>query len=408
MVQEILLGVSLFSGMVLLLTLLILWVRARLVPHGEVLIKINDGPDLHVQAGDKLLETLTAKGIYLPSACGGVGTCGLCRVVVLQGGDALLPTEAALIAKREAVAGERLACQVVVSRDMWIKLPESVVGARHWDCVVRSNRNVSTFIKELILELPAGETIDFRAGGYVQIGCPPHQLSFSGFDIQEEYRRDWERLGLFALESIVRERAIRAYSMANYPAENDIIMLNVRIATPPPNVPGKVPPGVMSSYIFNLKPGDPVTVTGAYGNFFAKDTAAEMVFVGGGAGMAPMRSHIFDQLKRIHSKRKISFWYGARSLREAFYVDDFNQLAERHDNFSWHLVLSEPLPDDNWTGQAGFVHDVLYEQYLDHHPAPEECEYYICGPPMMIAAVRKMLYDLAVEEENILFDDFGN
>jgi Na+-transporting NADH:ubiquinone oxidoreductase subunit F len=408
MMLEILVGIGLFSGIVLLLTLLVLWVRARLVPAGHVSIRINEGFDLEVQAGNKLLETLTANGIFLPSACGGSGTCGLCRVVIPQGAGALMPTEAALIPRREAAAGQRLACQVTVARDMQIRLPESVFGARHWNCTVRSNRNVSTCIKEVVLEMPAGEAIDFKAGAYVQVTCPPHELRFSAFDIDEEYRADWERLGLFDLESIVTEPAVRAYSLANYPAENKVIMLNVRIATPPPNASGKVPPGMVSSYIFNLKPGDQVNVSGAYGDFFARETGAEMVFVGGGAGMAPMRSHIFDQLKRIHSGRQISFWYGARNLREAFYVDEFSALAKQHANFSWHLALSEPLPADDWTGPVGFIHDVLYEQYLRHHSDPEECEYYVCGPPMMIAAVRKMLYDMAVEEENIIYDDFGN
>jgi Na+-transporting NADH:ubiquinone oxidoreductase subunit F len=320
----------------------------------------------------------------------------------------MLPTETSLISKREAAAGERLACQVAISGDMRIKVPEAVFGVKQWVCTVRSNHNVATFIKELVLELPPGETIEFRAGGYIQIECPPHELSYSTFDIQDEYRADWYKFELFELASSVTEPAVRAYSMANYPEENDVIMLNVRIATPPPTVPGKVPPGVMSSYIFNLKPGDTVTVSGAYGEFFANDSDAEMIFVGGGAGMAPMRSHIFDQLKRIRSKRKISFWYGARSLREAYYVKAFDELARKHENFHWHLALSEALVQDDWTGHVGFIHDVLYEKYLDDHPAPEDCEYYICGPPMMIAAVNKMLYDLGVEEENILYDDFGN
>jgi Na+-transporting NADH:ubiquinone oxidoreductase subunit F len=318
-----------------------------------------------------------------------------------------MPTESALISRHEAAAGQRLSCQVTVTRNMRIKLPESVFGARHWNCTVRSNKNVSTFIKELIMDLPAGETIEFGAGAYVQIRCPPHHLRYATFEIDEEYRPDWERLGLFKLESRVTEPVVRAYSLANYPEEDDIIMLNVRIATPPSNIPGRVPPGVVSSYIFNLKPGDPVSVSGAYGNFFARETRAEMIFVGGGAGMAPMRSHILDQLKRIHSKRKISFWYGARSLREAFYVEEFSSLARQHDNFSWHLALSEPVPADDWMGPVGFIHDVLYDEYLQQHGAPEECEYYVCGPPMMIAAVRKMLYDLAVEDENIIYDDFG-
>jgi Na+-transporting NADH:ubiquinone oxidoreductase subunit F len=358
--------------------------------------------------GGRLLGSLAAAGIFVPSACGGGGTCGQCRVKVLQGGGSLLPTEASLISKREAAEGERLACQVPVSQDMKIKVPEEVFGVRKWECRVRSNDNVATFIKELVLELPEGETLDFRAGGYIQIECPPHSLKYSEFDIGEEFIEDWKRYGLLELESVVTEPTTRAYSMASYPEENDIIMLNVRIATPPPNVMHKVPTGIMSSYIFNLKPGDTCAVSGPYGEFFARDTDNEMVFIGGGAGMAPMRSHIFDQLKRLDSKRRISFWYGARSLREAFYVEEFDELERMHENFSWHLALSDPLPEDNWTGLEGFIHEVLYEHYLKDHPAPEDCEYYMCGPPMMIAAVNRMLDGLGVEPENILFDDFGN
>jgi Na+-transporting NADH:ubiquinone oxidoreductase subunit F len=301
-----------------------------------------------------------------------------------------------------------LACQVTVSGDLDIQVADDVFGVKKWECRVRSNDNVATFIKELVLELPQGETLDFKAGGYIQIECLPHELKYADFDIGEEYRGDWERFSLFDLESKVTEPAIRAYSMANYPEENDIVMLNVRIATPPPNAGDKVPAGVMSSFIFNLKPGDKVTVSGPYGEFLAKETDAEMVFVGGGAGMAPMRSHIFDQLKRLHSQRKISFWYGARSLREAFYAEEFDKLARQHENFSWYLALSDPLPEDNWDGPVGFIHEVLYKLYLQDHPAPEDCEYYLCGPPMMNAAVTRMLDSLGVEEENILFDDFGN
>jgi len=296
---------------------------------------------------------------------------------------------------------------VTIFQNLEILVPEDVFGVKKWQCRVRSNDNVATFIKELVLELPAGDTLDFKAGGYIQIECPPHELSYSTFDIAEEYLEDWNRFGLFELASIVTEPTVRAYSMASYPEENKIIMLNVRIATPPPNADGKVPTGVMSSYIFNLKPGDEVTVSGPYGEFLAKDTDAEMVFIGGGAGMAPMRSHIFDQLKRLDSKRKITFWYGARSLREAFYVEEFDELQARHENFSWHLALSDPMPEDNWSGLVGFIHEVLYENYLKDHPAPEDCEYYMCGPPMMNAAVIRLLDDLGVEKENVLLDDFG-
>ncbi len=405
---EIIISVLLFTGILLVLTLLILWVRARLMPQGEVNININDERDIHVSAGSRLLEALSDHQIFLPSACGGGSTCGQCRVLVYEGGGTLLPTEASLISRREAMAGERLACQVVVTQDMCIKVPEDVFGVEQWLCTVRSNTNVATFIKELVLELPPGVSIDFRAGGYIQIRCPPHELTYTTFNIQDEYRDDWERFGLFELDSSVKEPVVRAYSLANYPEEDDIIMLNVRIATPPPNLPGKVPTGVMSSFIFNLKPGDRVEVFGPYGEFFAKETDAEMVFIGGGTGMAPMRSHILDQIKRLHSKRKISFWYGARNLREAFYTQEFDELAQQNDNFSWHLALSEPADEDNWAGLEGFIHDVLFLQYLKDHPSPEDCEYYICGPPMMMAAVSQTLNDLGVEKENILLDDFGN
>jgi Na+-transporting NADH:ubiquinone oxidoreductase subunit F len=405
--QEILYSVIVFTTLLVLLVLMILWVRARLVPQGEVLIRINGERDVKANAGGRLLGVLADAEIFVPSACGCGGTCGQCRVRVESGGGSLLPTEASLISKKEAALGERLACQVTVTQDMNIHVSEDIFGVKKWECTVRSNNNVATFIKELVLELPAGELIDFKAGGYIQIECPPHELSYSDFDIGEEYRPEWVQYDLFNLKSIVKEPTMRAYSMASYPEERDIIMLNVRIATPPPQSTGNVPPGIMSSYIFNLKPGDKVMVSGPYGEFLARETDNEMIFIGGGAGMAPMRSHIFDQLKRLKSKRKISFWYGARSLREAFYQEEFDELAARHENFSWHLALSSPLPEDNWTGLVGFIHTVLYENYLKDHPAPEDCEYYLCGPPMMNAAVTRLLEDLGVEKENVLFDDFG-
>jgi Na+-transporting NADH:ubiquinone oxidoreductase subunit F len=405
--QEILYSVLVFTTLLLLLVTLIIWVRARLVPQGEVVITINGERELKTPAGGRLLGTLADAGIFVPSACGGGGTCGQCRVKVKSGGGVLLPTEESLISKRQAAEGERLGCQVVVTQDMAIQISEDIFGVKKWECTVRSNHNVATFIKELVLELPPGELLDFKAGGYIQIECPPHRLNYADFDIDEKFRPDWVRYGLFDLESVVTEPTMRAYSMASYPEEKDIIMLNVRIATPPPNSQGKVPPGIMSSYIFNLKPGDKVTVSGPYGEFLARDTDNEMVFIGGGAGMAPMRSHIFDQLKRLHSKRKISFWYGARSLREAFYQEEFDELEEKNENFSWHLALSDPMPEDNWTGPVGFIHTVLYENYLKDHPAPEDCEYYLCGPPMMNGAVLQLLEDLGVEKDNILFDDFG-
>jgi Na+-transporting NADH:ubiquinone oxidoreductase subunit F len=405
--QEILYSVFVFTTLMVLLVLMILWVRAKLVPQGNVTIRINGEREIETPAGGRLLGTLADYEIFVPSACGGGGTCGQCRVKVNDGGGSLLPTEASIITKKEAATGERLACQVAVTQDMAIEVPEDVFGVKKWECMVRSNNNVATYIKELVLELPAGELLDFKAGGYIQIECPPHELSYSSFDIAEKFLPDWEQYNLLSLKSKVSESSMRAYSMASYPQERDIIMLNVRIATPPPDLMGKVPTGIMSSYIFDLKAGDKVMVSGPYGEFLARETDNEMVFIGGGAGMAPMRSHIFDQLNRLDSKRRISFWYGARSLREAFYVEEFDQLAQQHENFSWHLALSDPLPEDNWAGPVGFIHTVLYEHYLKDHVAPEDCEYYLCGPPMMNAAVSRLLEDLGVEKENVLFDDFG-
>ncbi|MDX2252084.1 MAG: NADH:ubiquinone reductase (Na(+)-transporting) subunit F, partial [Nitrospira sp.] len=332
--------------------------------------------------------------------------CGLCRVKVFEGGGVILPTETSHINKREAREGYRLSCQVAVKQNMKIVIPDEVFGVRKWECTVRSNHNVATFIKELVLELPQDEYVDFRAGGYIQIFCPPYEHAFKDFDIEEKFRSDWDRLKLWDLTSKVNEPLERAYSMANYPEERGIIMLNIRIATPPPRTQN-LPPGKMSSYLFGLKPGEKVTISGPFGEFFARDTDNEMVFIGGGAGMAPMRSHIFDQLSRIKTTRKMSFWYGARSKREMFYVDDFNKLAAEHDNFTWHVALSDALPEDAWTGYTGFIHNVLYNEYLKTHPAPEDCEYYLCGPPMMNAAVIKMLLDLGVERDNIMLDDFG-
>lgn len=401
----ILLGVALFISMILGLVYVILIARQRLVPQGDVHILVNGEKDLVVNPGGKLLGALADKGLFISSACGGGGTCGQCRVKVLEGGGSLLPTEEGHINRREAAACERLACQVAVKQDMKVEVPDDVFGVKKWTGTVRSNENRATFIKELVLELPAGEKIDFRAGGYIQIECPPYSLSYSEFDIPEEYRGDWDKFKMWDITAQVTEPVMRAYSMANYPEEDEIIMLNVRIASPPP---GKnVPAGKMSSYIFNLKPGDKVTVSGPFGEFFARKTDKEMVFIGGGAGMAPMRSHIYDQLRRLKTKRKMTFWYGARSLREAFYVEEFDQLAAENPNFTWFMGLSDPLPEDNWTGYTGFIHNVLYENYLKNHPAPEDCEYYLCGPPMMNTSVIKMLLDLGVEPENIMLDDFG-
>ncbi len=404
---EIGLGVAFFTGIVLCLVLVILLVRAGLVASGTVEIVVNDTRTIKARAGDKLISALGEAGIHLPSACGGAGTCGQCRVTVLQGGGAVLPTEAVRMTRREAAEGTRLACQVTVKEDMAVRVAEEVFGVKHWRCTVRSNANVATLIKEIVLELPAGETIAFRAGGYVLVACPPYRASFTDFEIGPAFRDEWDRLDLWRLGAECRAPTTRAYSMANYPAENDIILLVVRIAIPPPGAPDTVPPGVVSSYLFNLKAGDEVAVSGPFGHFFARDSDAEMVFVGGGAGMAPMRAHIFDQLLRLKSKRKISFWYGARSWRELFYVEEFDRLQSEHDNFRWVVALSEPRPEDDWQGKTGFIHEVLYESYLKDHPAPEDCEYYLCGPPMMIEAVRNMLDNLGVDSDNILYDDFG-
>ena len=405
--MTIILGVVMFTVVVIGLVAIILVARSKLVSTGDVMITINDNPDQSIQvaAGGKLMNTLADAGIYLPSACGGGGSCQQCRCVTRSGGGDILPTEASAFTKGEVKEGWRLSCQVAVKQDMNIEVEPELFGVKRWECEVVSNPNVATFIKELTLRLPDGENVDFRAGGYVQLEVPPHVVKFEDFDVEEEYRSDWERFGFFKLESKVEETVVRAYSMANYPEERGVVKFNIRIATPPPGT--ELPPGQMSSYTFNLKPGDKIAVFGPFGEFFAKESENEMVFIGGGAGMAPMRSHIFDQLKRLNSKRKISFWYGARSLREVFYEDEYDQLAQENENFEWHLALSDPQPEDDWQGKTGFIHNVVLENYLKDHPAPEDVEYYMCGPPMMNAAVIKMLKDLGVEDENIMLDDFG-
>jgi Na+-transporting NADH:ubiquinone oxidoreductase subunit F len=403
---EVYLGVGMFTAIVLALVAIILSARSRLVNSGSVSIEINGEKTITVPAGDKLLTTLSNQNLFLASACGGGGSCAQCKCIVMEGGGSMLPTEASHFTKRDAKAGWRLSCQTPVKQDMKIEIPEEVFGVKQWQCEVMSNPNVATFIKELTLKLPGGESVDFRAGGYVQLEAPPYDVKFSDFSIEEKYRPDWERFGFFNLTAKNTQPVIRAYSMANYPEEKGIVKFNIRIATPPPGSKN-IQPGLMSSWVFNLKPGDKVTVYGPFGEFFAKKTQAEMIFVGGGAGMAPMRSHIFDQLKRLNSKRKISFWYGARSLRELFYQDEYDLLAKENANFQWHVAMSDPQPEDNWTGLTGFIHNVLFEEYLKDHPAPEDCEFYMCGPPMMNAAVIKMLKDLGVEDENIMLDDFG-
>ncbi len=417
------LGVVMFTVVILSLVAVLAFAKSKLVSSGEVTITINDDPDkaLRVPAGATLLNTLSNAKIFIPSACGGKGSCGVCKVHVHEGGGSLLPTEEGHISRGEARDGCRLACQVKVKQDMKIEVEAEIFSVKKWTCKVRSNNNVATFIKELVLELPEGESVPFRAGGYIQIECPPHTVHYKDFEVAPEYRGDWDHFNLWRYVSKVDETVMRAYSMANYPDERGIIMLNVRIASPPPRAPEGTPPGIMSSYIFGLKPGDEVTISGPFGEFFATENKTEMVFVGGGAGMAPMRSHIFDQFRRIHTDRKVTFWYGARSFREAFYVEDFDAIQSENPNFKWHIALSDPQPEDDWDnpqaesrkplgaefGYKGFIHNVLLQNYLKNHPAPEDCEYYMCGPPMMNAAVIKMLEDLGVERDNIRLDDFG-
>jgi len=406
MATEIILGVSMFTAVIMMLVVVILLARRQLVATGNVNIEINGDPEKSIIAhgGGKLLTTLADAGIFLSSACGGGGTCGQCRCRILEGGGSMLATEEGHFTRGEARDGWRLSCQVVVKHDMKIEVPPEFFGVKRWECEVISNDNVATFIKELVLKLPEGEEVDFRAGGYVQFEIGPYEMSYRDIDVAEEYRADWERFGVFDCNSKVDETTIRAYSMANYPEEKGVMKFNIRIASPPPGT--NYPAGKMSSYLFTLKPGDKLTIFGPFGEFFARDTDAEMVFIGGGAGMAPMRAHIFDQLLRLHTKRKITFWYGGRNQRELFYVEDFDRLAEEFDNFEWHVALSDQNIE-GWTGYTGFIHNVLFDQYLKNHPAPEDCEYYMCGPPMMNAAVIQMLEDLGVERDNIFLDDFG-
>jgi Na+-transporting NADH:ubiquinone oxidoreductase subunit F len=405
---DIVLAVFMFTGVVLLLVAVLLGARRKLVATGEVAILINDDTSkiLKTPAGGTLLGALADNKIFIPSACGGKGACGVCEVIVKEGGGDLLPTETGFISPGEARRGCRLACQVKVKGDMKIEVASEIFSVRKWNCRVVSNRNVATFIKELKLALPEGDEVPFRAGGYVQLECPPHQIEFRTFDIDPLFREAWDKFDLWRFKSGCSETITRAYSMANFPLEKGILLFTIRVAFPP-DFRQDIPPGIMSSWIFNLKPGDEVTVSGPFGEFFARNTKAEMVFVGGGAGMAPMRSHIFDQFLRLHTDRKVTYWYGARSLREAFYVEEFEKLAAEHRNFTWHLALSEPLPEDNWTGLTGFIHKVLYDEYLKNHPAPEDIEYYMCGPGPMTKAVISMLIDLGVDRENILLDDFG-
>lgn len=404
--NEIYFGVLFFLTIQLILVSLIVFAKSTLLPSGDISIEVNDRKKFTVRPGGKLLTTLADNGVILSSACGGGGSCGQCRCIVKEGGGSILPTERSQINNRDAKIGMRLSCQVPVKRSMKIEIPPEMLEAKKWKCKVGSNRNVATFIKELVLELPQGENIDFKAGGYIQIEVPPHTLEYKNFEIDDRFLSDWTKFKMFQYRSHVYTPVTRAYSMANYPGEQGIIKLNVRIATPPPGQEG-TPPGQVSSYIFNLQAGDEVTISGPFGEFFMDQSDSEVILLGGGAGMAPLRSHIFDLFKAKKTNRKISFWYGGRSLREVFYQKELNQLAKENENFDYHLVLSDPQPEDNWQGLSGYVHTVIKEQYLDHHPAPEDINYYLCGPPMMNKSVQSMLSSLGVEPENIHFDDFG-
>ena len=403
---EILFGVLIFTLVVLALVALILLAKSFLVASGDVKIMVNGQKEIVVPAGGKLMNALADAEIFVSSACGGGGTCAQCLVKVHEGGGDILETEKGHINKKEAREGCRLSCQVAVKQDMTIEVPHEAFETKKWECTVRSNDNVATFIKELVLELPEGEDVGFKAGGYIQIESPPHVVNYKDFDIGEEYHPDWDKYDVWRYTSKVDETVVRAYSMANYPGEKGIIMLNVRVASPPPRNPD-VPPGKMSSFIFNLKPGDKVTISGPYGEFFIKETESEMLYVGGGAGMAPLRSHIFELFKNLKTGRKVSYWYGGRSLRELFYIDEFRQIEKDFPNFTFNLALSEPLPEDNWTGYTGFIHQGVIDNYLKDHPSPEDIEYYFCGPPMMNKCVMKMCEDFGVEPENVAFDDFG-
>ncbi len=394
-----------FTGVILLLVVILSFISSRLSPGGSVVININDGKkSMTVEPGQNLLSTLVGAEVFIPSACGGGGTCGMCKCVVNEGGGEILPTELGFIKKSERREGVRLACQVKVREDMKISVPEEVLDVKKWECTVRSNESVATFIKAFIIDLPEGETLNFRAGGYIQIDIPKYNLAFKDFVIGDEYKGDWEHFNFLDLTCRNDEECFRAYSMANHPAEGNCVMLNIRIATPPPKT--SFPPGIASSYIYNLKPGDKVMVSGPYGEFFLKDTDREIMFIGGGAGMAPMRSHIFDLFHTKKTDRKVSFWYGARSSREVFYDDEFEQIARENDNFKFEIGLSDPQPEDNGEGYTGFIHQVVLENYLDQHEDPTEIEYYLCGPPLMLSAVNKMLYDLGVDPDMIMYDEF--
>jgi Na+-transporting NADH:ubiquinone oxidoreductase subunit F len=403
------------TGMVILVLVSILIVaKEKLTAGGTVQLLINDDADhpLTVQPGGTLLSALAERSIYLPSACGGGGTCAMCRCQVLEGGGDVLPTETNHLNRKEVADHWRLACQVKIRQDMKLQVPEEIFGIKKWECEVTSNHNVATFIKELVVRLPEGETLDFDSGGYIQIDVPPCEVDFKDFEVEERFRRDWDKFKLWDLKMVNDEPIFRAYSMANHPAEGNIVMLNIRIATPPfDRAKGgwmDVNPGVCSSYVFSLKPGDKISISGPYGEFFIKDTDKEMVYIGGGAGMAPLRSHIFHLFHTLETTRKVAYWYGGRSSQELFYTDHFRDIEKKFPNFSYHIALSEPLPEDQWDGPTGFIHQVLFDNYLSQHPEPEEIEYYLCGPPLMLKACLNMLDELGVPPENIAFDDFGS
>jgi Na+-transporting NADH:ubiquinone oxidoreductase subunit F len=406
-------GISIAIFLIIIISLvgLLLYVRKKLTPQGKVKLTINDEKEMEVDPGSTLLSTLSNQGIYLPSACGGGGTCAMCKCQVLEGGGSILPTEVGYFTRKEQMNNWRLGCQVKVREDMKIHVEPEIFGIKKWECEVVSNHNVATFIKEFVVKLPEGENLDFKSGGYIQIDVPQCEVEFKDMEVEEEYREEWDKFKMWDLKMKNPEPIYRAYSMANHPAEGNIVMLNIRIATPPWDRKAggfmKVNPGICSSYIFSRKPGDKVMVSGPYGEFFIKPTDKEMMFIGGGAGMAPMRSHIFDLFQTKKTDRKATFWYGGRSLRELFYMDHFEKIEAENDNFKFHVALSEPNPEDNWDGYTGFIHQVIMDNYLKNHPEPEEIEYYICGPPMMNAAVLKMLDDYGVPPENIAFDDFG-
>ena len=409
----ILAAVVAFFLVIFLLVVVLLYIKAKLTPEGKVTIRINDGErELEVEPGQTLLSALGNSKIFLPSACGGGGTCAMCRCQVPDGAGSILATETGFFTRKEQAADWRLACQVKVREDINMKIPQEILGIKKWECTVISNKNVATYIKELVVKLPEGEYLDFKSGGYIQIDVPKIEVDFKDFDIDEKYREDWDKFKMFDLKMKNPEPTYRAYSMANHPAEGNIVMLNIRIATPPfDRVNGgfmKLNPGICSSYIFSLKPGDKVYVSGPYGEFFLKDTDREMMFIGGGAGMAPMRSHLFHLFHTLKTGRKVTFWYGARSVKEIFYEEHFREIEKQFPNFKFTIGLSEPLPDDKWDGPVGFIHQVIFDNYLIKHPEPEDIEYYLCGPPMMNSSVNKMLYDLGVPDEMIAFDDFGS